>query len=160
MFVAFSFLGAMKLLMESSSKLLSGITSLDKCLIDIPFTLKNLKKAFYVIFYILLLLGGCGYAWTVYKEYQKGNTSHSVSKEPISLLDIPTVTFCLDFKYSKYQSSIMYGKHFLVDANIFETDFKTETLIEDKDIPHLFGLKVRLSKLFQKQHTIVIHEFE
>ena len=131
----------------------------NKCLIDITFTLQKLKKAFKVILYILLMLGSFDYAWNVYREYQKGDTSYSVSKEPISLLDLPTVTFCLDFKYSKI-SSIMYGKHFMVDANIFEKDFKTETLVEDTYIPHLFGLNIRLSKLFQKHHTKVIHYLE
>ena len=160
MFVAFSFLGAMELFITSSSKLFSWMTSLDKCSIDIAFTTHNLKKAVKVILYILLLLGSFDYAWNVYGEYQKGDTSYSVSKEPISLLDLPTVTFCLDFKYSKFSSIIMYGKHFMVDADIFEKDFKTVTLVEDTYIPHLFGLKIRLSKLFQKHHTKVLHYLE
>ena len=53
-----------------------------------------------VICYIALLLGGLVFVKASIGDYFKGDTSYTETKEPLTLNDLPTLTFCAVYRYS------------------------------------------------------------
>ena len=53
---------------------------------------KNLE----VVLYVSLFIGGLIFSWETIQEYLDGSTSYSLTKEPITLHDMPTLALCWD----------------------------------------------------------------
>ena len=57
-------------------------------------------KFFGLIFYLGLLVAALLFVKDSFEEYTQGNTFYSVSHEPLTLQDMPTLTFC--YKYHQF----------------------------------------------------------
>ena len=54
------------------------------------------RKIFEVVLYLVLLLGGIIFVWNSILDYMSGITTFTVENEPLSLSDVPAITFCLE----------------------------------------------------------------
>ena len=54
------------------------------------------RKIFEVFLYLVLLLGGIVFVWNSILDYMSGITTFTVESEPLSLSDVPAITFCLE----------------------------------------------------------------
>ena len=50
-----------------------------------------------VVLYLGLMAGAIAFCYESWKEYWEGITTFSVDTEPITPLDIPTMTFCYEY---------------------------------------------------------------
>ena len=67
-----------------------------------------------VFLYMSLFLGGLIFSWETVKEYFSGSTSYSVTKEPVTLHDLPTIAICWQFSFER----VVYGQHFNMRVKI------------------------------------------
>ena len=64
-----------------------------------------------------LLVEGFIFVWNSILDYMSGITTFTVDKEPLSLLDVPTITFCLESR--------------LIPTAWNRTNFKNDVLVEN-----------------------------
>ena len=94
------------------------------------------RKFFEVILYLGLLAGGLLSVHETWEEYSDGTTSFSVTREPMSLSDLPTIIACWFDASRRYK----YGDDLEVEVKILEKDEKAVTLLEDKHVPLPFDI--------------------
>ena len=111
------------------------------------------RNFFEVLIYIGLLIGGLLFSLRSVQDYLAGNTSYSLSKEDISLKDLPTLSICLEF-YDNEQGWLTYGADFNMTVKISESKNKTVQLVEDESVQTLYSLKFHLSELLPRAKEI------
>ena len=103
---------------------------------------------FHLVLYLLLLAGSTIFIYETFQEYLQASTFYSVTKEPLTLNDLPTLTLCwVLWPYGKIQKSV-YGKNFTIDVRVLEKQAKIITLIENQHVPTIFGLKIHLEEIW------------
>ena len=107
-----------------------------------------LRQLFESLLYLVLLVGGLVFVQTSWQDYIAGKTDVSVSKEPLSLKDLPTLTMCLVFDKTEW---LIYGQNYTIDVSISETKNQTITLEENKWVKALFSLEFHFMELFPRQ---------
>ena len=87
------------------------------------------------------------------KEYSNGATSCTITQEPLSLSDLPTLTVCWYKKYfnqntskDEFKSNV-YGENVSIDLRTFGQKKNTVSLLENKNVLVSDGLYIHLSKL-------------
>ena len=107
---------------------------------------------FRLVLYLLLLTGSSLFLYQTFQEYLQGSTFYSVSREPLTLHDLPTLTVCwkvLEWNHMGFQRE--YGKDFTIHVRVLEKEEKIVTLIEDQSVPTLFSLRIHLEQLWSKK---------
>ena len=84
-----------------------------------------LRKPFEVLLYIGLLIGAIIFVKQKIEEYSNGATSYTVTQEPQSLSDLPTLTICLQRWYRNWNTSVyeirsnVYGENVSIELRTF-----------------------------------------
>ena len=68
-----------------------------------------------VVWYLLLLTGSSVFIYKTFQEYLQGSTFYSVTKEPLNLHDLPTLTLCWIIDGSDPPRE--YGQDFTIDVH-------------------------------------------
>ena len=73
--------------------------------------------------YVALLAGALTSCWQNVRDYLEYSTDYSLVQEPISMEDLPTLTFCWQVGDTSYGTleELAYGKDFIVKARVLET---------------------------------------
>ena len=118
----------------------------------------NSKTVLEAVLYLGLLLGGLVFVSKDIEDYLSGSTNYSVTSEPLSLKDLPTLTVCLGrrpiYLYDQngnlltQYDKIVYGQNFSIDIRISSQAGSNTTLQENKYVEVISGLQVHLSELF------------
>ena len=103
------------------------------------------KTVLEAILYLGLLIGGLVFVSKDIKDYLSGTTNYSISKEPLTLKDLPTLTVCLSVRHQ--HEKIIYGPDFSIDIRITHIGESNATLQENKYVEVMSGLKIHLSEL-------------
>ena len=82
------------------------------------------------VLYICLVIGALLFVKQNVEEYLEGSTSFSISQEPISLLDLPTLVICYDTGNTQARKGV-YGKHLFIDAKLVGNVIDNVTLKQD-----------------------------
>ena len=106
----------------------------------------RIKQWLAVLIHISLLGGSILFVKQTIYEYIQGSTFYSVTKEPITLHDLPTLTICWVVHIPTYPPRA-YGKDFSIEVKLCEDDQETTTLLEDKKVKTLSGLEMYLTEL-------------
>ena len=104
-----------------------------------------------VVWYLLLLTGSSVFIYKTFQEYLQGSTLYSVTKEPLNLHDLPTLTLCWIIHGS--DPPRVYEEDFTIDVRVLEKQEKIITLIEDQNVRTLFSLDVHLEQIWL-EHNI------
>ena len=110
-----------------------------------------MQTAIQVPIFLGLTVGALFFIREPFKDYMEGNTSYAVTKEPISIFDLPTLTFCITF--DQKHGFFTYGKDFFLEFTIVEDQGKTTILEENKSVQTLFNLKIHLVELLPRQEN-------
>ena len=152
MLVGFSLLGAFEWCLSKFFHFLSLITK-SKTEVDTDSLSSKTKLGLLMkmLLYLGLLICALKFCNKSIKEYKKGSTSYSVSKQQISLKDLPTLIICwpVGEVYGKNVSKEIYGEDFTIDVKVIEKQEKTVTLSEHESIPTILGLSIKLSEFIQ-----------
>ena len=112
-----------------------------------------IRKTFDVLLYIGLLIGAIIFVKQTIEEYSHGNTSYTITQEPISLSDLPTLTICWKTKFF-YRTTLqhefspyVYGENVSIDVKTHGRKENTVTLLENKNILVSDGIHIHLSEL-------------
>ena len=90
------------------------------------------------------------------KDYLSNVTSYSVSREHISLADLPTLTMCLQFDDT--HEKFVYGKDFVIDFKLSERKENSVALTLNKSLETIFSVVLHLSELRQARLVEQEHE--
>ena len=106
------------------------------------------RKYFELILYLGLLAVA---SWNVHKtiiEYTTGSTSYLKSNEPITLHDLPTITF----SYKELEPA--EKDNFNVTVLVASDDLSNESIMlaQDRSIETKFGFEIQLRKLKPDHH--------
>ena len=75
----------------------------------------ELKIFFGIFLYVVLLSGAVVFVHQTVEEFMKHSTTYSEKQELITLNDLPTISFCLDFGVNH---TLIYGEDFSIEATI------------------------------------------
>ena len=109
-----------------------------------------------VLLYLILLFCAFGFVKQTIEEFLSDNTAYSMSQEPISLRDLPTMTICwrVDPKSIFGFPRQIYGKDFTTDIRFLEEKTeKTTTLVENQSVPTHFGIYVYISEFLISNYS-------
>ena len=119
------------------------------------------KRALEATLYLSLLVGSLIFCWKNVEGYWERITSYSISYEPISKKDWPTIVLCLpklfitgSYSYKGSKWPYVYGTHLEIDSEIDRRqagrrDSKRVTLQENQSVDTIFGPILHLSVLYQ-----------
>ena len=111
--------------------------------------------------YLGLLAGALAFCWQNLRDYFEGATDYSTTQEPLTLSDMPSLTFCwrlwgepsYNHKPFPDERGLTYDKQFIIDMKVqSKNDQSVITLLEDTFIATQFGFEVHLSELHLR-HT-------
>ena len=74
-----------------------------------------------VLLYLGLLVGALVFCWQNVDDYFLGSTGYISTQEPLTLRDIPTLTFCWEickWEYCFLHTELIHGKDLIVDLKI------------------------------------------
>ena len=97
------------------------------------------------VLYMCLVIGALLFVKQNVEEYLKGSTSFSISQEPISLLDLPTLVICYSTKNTHPRKGV-YGKHIFINAKLLGKVIDNVTLKKDEIVRTSFGLRLIAAK--------------
>ena len=85
------------------------------------------RKTLGVLVYLALLAIALILCWHEVKSYLDGNTDFSVSHEPLTMKDLPTLSICLHSAEQIFPADqkFIYGKNLLIYATILHTTIDT-----------------------------------
>ena len=93
--------------------------------------------AFYLIFLTMFLL----FSLETFKEYLANRTSFKVTREPLSVQDLPTIITCLEYPYGHFR--LNYGQDLSIDVIVINQEVnKTITLQSKNSSLTMFGLQL------------------
>ena len=106
--------------------------------------------------YVVLFLSSLVFIWQCIIEYCAGNTSLSVTRDHITLSDLPTLTICFNFpdvsdnaKNKIQYGEFEYGKDFFTEVRMFDDEKEAIVrLKENSFVESLFGAEIHFSKIW------------
>ena len=87
------------------------------------------KSLFNTMLHLFLLGGALIFVKQNIDDYIEGSTGYSASQEHITLNDLPTLTICFEIK--KHFEKALYGKDFVINANVLANELESVTLLEN-----------------------------
>ena len=110
-----------------------------------------------VLLYLFLLALSLLFVWENIEEYLEGKKIYSVSQEPVTLHDLPTITICWKFgtSFTAMPQRATYGKDFTIDVKILDSSEETTvTLKENKSVEtRLFAIAINLNEMWSTTDT-------
>ena len=100
------------------------------------------------VLYMCLVIGALLFVKQNVEEYLEGSTSFSISQEPISLLDLPTLVICYNTGNTQSLKGV-YGKNLFLNAKLLGKVIENVTLKKDEIVQTSFGLRLKLTELRQ-----------
>ena len=110
---------------------------------------EKIKKGLKSLSYLVLFASALAFCWQNFVEHLRGSTGFSVTEEPITLRDLPTLTFCWDIENGRDNLPVVYGEDFYVNATVPDHDKETITISENQGTQALFELQLQISELKQ-----------
>ena len=105
-----------------------------------------------VLLYLFLLALSLLFVWGNIEEYLEGKKIYTVSQEPVTLHDLPTITICWKFgsSFTAMPQRVTYGKDFTIDVKILDgSEETTVTLKENKSVEtRLFPIAIHLNEMW------------
>ena len=91
------------------------------------------RKVLQTLLYVGLFGGSLDFCLDNFRAYFDKRTYYTPSQEPISLLDLPTLTVCWDI-VKNVDGTLIYGKDFSFELKVFENQQQTVTLLENETV--------------------------
>ena len=117
-------------------------------------------RVFELALYATLFCSGLVFVRQSFENYMEGRTDHSLTQEPISKDDLPTLSVCFtpitgfcrndQQIMEELQTEFIYGKNFQIFASVLERENKTVLLELNRRVSTNFGLELLLSKFRPK----------
>ena len=96
-----------------------------------------------------LLAGALAFCWQNLLDYLGGGTGYASTQQPLTLNDLPSLTFC--WKLWESSELLRYNKNFIIDMKVKNSkDQSIITLTEDIFVPTQLGFDIHLSELHQR----------
>ena len=117
----------------------------------------RLRKLAEGLLYICLLVLALEFCKENVNDYMGGTTQYSETWEPLTVIDLPTVSVCLppyDFIFPpEYkQTGYVLGENVLIHTKVFEKEEETVQLETNKSVQTLYGIEIQAKFVQQTSH--------